>query len=113
MDEQSRSPDEQAHIAALVDVAKKMIAGELGPIAGARKILELQYDVGDSENDVFLPFVGIWSEADTLVVGDRSLFADEYLERVDREYADYDERLRPSIGDCCRALLDVFEPRLT
>ncbi|HEY0615269.1 MAG TPA: hypothetical protein VGC96_11530 [Candidatus Elarobacter sp.] len=96
----------------LVDVAQKMLAGEIGPIEGSRKISRLRFDVDDEENDVFNPFIGVDSESDDLVVGNRTLWADAFLEDVDRRYEVYDRGLRPGIADDCRSLLAVFLPRL-
>ncbi len=96
----------------LVDIAQKMLAGEIGPIEGSRKITRLRFDVEDEENDVFNPFVGIDSESDDVVVGDRTLWAEAFLEDIDRKYAAYEAVLRPRIVADCEALLAVFEPKL-
>jgi hypothetical protein len=101
----------RAALAALIDVAERMIAGEIGPIEGSQTIVRLIHRTGDAENDVFLPFRGIASESDDMIVGDRTMWATEFLERIDREYEDYDRRLRPTIADDCKALLAVFVPR--
>jgi len=107
----SKSFDRSA-LAALVDVAEKMIDGAVGPIEGSRRIAQLRFGAGDEDNSVLMPFVGIDSEAGNLVVGDRSLWADAFLAEIDRGYEDYERRLRPTIADDCRALLSVFAPRL-
>lgn len=96
----------------LVEIAQKMLAGEIGPIEGSRKISRLRFDVEDEENDVFHPFIGIDSESDDVVVGNRTLWAEAFLEDIDRRYEAYDRALRTGIADDCRALLAVFLPRL-
>jgi len=96
----------------LVDTAKKMISGEIGPIEGSRTITRLRFDVGDGENEVFYPFIGIDSESDDIVVGDRSLWAEAFLNEIDRRYEAYERALRPGIAEDCRALLAVLLPRL-
>jgi hypothetical protein len=96
----------------LVDVAKKMIAGEIGPIEGSRTIARLRFDVDDEENEVFYPFIGIDSQSDDIVVGDRSLWAEAFLNEIDRRYEAYERDLRPGIAEDCRALLAVFLPTL-
>ncbi len=97
---------------ALVDVARMMLAGEIGPIEGSRTISHLRFDVEDEENDVFKPFIGIDAESDDVVVGDRTLWAEAFLEDIDRKYAAYEAVLRPRIVADCEALLAVFEPKL-
>jgi hypothetical protein len=97
----------------LVGTAKSMLAGDVGPIEGSRLIACLRWETSDEENPVFNPFVGIDSETDdVVVVGDRSLWAQAFLDEIDRKYAAYDEVLRPGIGADCQALLAVFEPKL-
>ncbi|HEV2737463.1 MAG TPA: hypothetical protein VGU66_02680 [Candidatus Elarobacter sp.] len=96
----------------LIEIAQKMLAGQIGPIEGSRKISRLRFDVEDEENDVFSPFIGIDSESDDVVVGNRALWAEAFLNDIDRRYKVYNRALRPGIADDCRALLAVFLPRL-
>ena len=96
----------------LIDVAKKMIAGGIGPIEGSRTITSLRFDVGDEDNAVFNPFIGINAESDDVVVNNRALWAEAFLEDIDRRYEAYERTLRPGIAQDCRALLAVFLPRL-
>jgi hypothetical protein len=97
---------------ALVDVAEKIIAGEVGPIEGSRTICRLRCDVDDEDDDVFTPFIGIDSESDDLVVGNRALWSEAFLEDRDRRYEAYEEALRPSIAEDCRALIAVLASKL-
>jgi hypothetical protein len=99
-------------IFALVDIAQKLLAEEIGPIEGSRKISRLRFDVEDEENDVFNAFVGIDSESDDVVVGNRTLWGEAFLEDIDRRYEVYDRALQPNIGEDCRALLAAFLPKL-
>ena len=96
----------------LVDVAKKMLAGDVGPIDGSRRICGLRFVAGAEEDDLFTPFVVIDSESDDVVVGNRALWAEAFLEDIDRRYEAYDHALRPGIAEDCRALLAVFLPKL-
>jgi hypothetical protein len=97
---------------ALVDVAEKMIAGEIDPIAGSWEIVALRWQVANENSHVFDAFIGIDSEADNLRLGDRALWSDEFLRERDREYAEYARSLQPEIADDCRALLAVIVPWL-
>jgi hypothetical protein len=99
-------------LAALVTVAEQMIAGTVGPIEGSRRIAQHRFGVGDEDNAALMPFVGIASESDNIVVGDRALWAAAFLEEIDRAYEEYEVQLRSAIAADCRALLDVFAPRL-
>jgi len=108
---QEHDASRRAALDALIDVAEKMIAGDVGAIEGSRTIVRLMYSVGDGGDDfddVFLPFVGIWSEANDMVVGDRSLWSAEFLERIDRQYESYERDVSPTIADECRTLLAVL-----
>jgi hypothetical protein len=96
----------------LVDTAKRMISGEIGPIEGSRAVARMRSAVGDDESPVFDPFILIDSESDDIVVGDRSLWAQSFLDEIDRKYAAYEAVLRPGIAADCEALLAVYEPKL-
>jgi hypothetical protein len=97
---------------ALVDVAQKMLAGEIGPIEGSRRICRMHVDLADDDTDVFGPFVLIDSESDDIVIGNRALWSDAFLEDIDRRYEAYVRALSPGIADDCRALLEAILPRL-
>jgi hypothetical protein len=96
----------------LVDTANKMIAGEIGPIEGSRTIANLRAYVGDGDSEVFLPFIVIDSESDDIVVPDRSLWDEAFLDDIDRRYESYERSLRPTIANECRGLLAVVLPTL-
>ena len=96
----------------MVELAEKMIAGEVGAIEGARRIARLRSRLGDPDNDVLMPFVAIDSETDDVVVGDRALWEESFLAEIDREYEKYERSFQPMIAEDCRALLAVFAPRL-
>src|SRR5260370_6404943 len=102
----------QSALFRLVEVAEKILANEIGPIEGARKISELRVDVGDPDNEVFTRFSGIDSESDDLVVGNRALWSEAFVQEVDRRYEANEQVLRPDIADDCRALLAVLSRRL-
>jgi hypothetical protein len=102
----------RASLFTMVDVAKKMIGGEIGPIEGSRTIAQLRLDVGYGEDAAFLPFRRIKSESDDIVVGERSLWAQDFLDKIDRRYAEYDDALRGGIAEDCEALLALFDPKL-
>ncbi len=104
--------DRRRALFTLVEIAQKLLTGEIGPIEGSRRISRLRFAVEDGDNDVFYPFIAVDSESDDVVVGDRTLWAEAFLERIDRRYEAYHRALQPGIADDCRALLAVFLPKL-
>jgi hypothetical protein len=96
----------------LVDTARRMLAGDVGPIEGSRVIERLHNDVGAGDDSVIDPFRGINAQSDDFLVGDRSLWAQAYLDEIDRRYAAFDAVLRLEIASDCEALLAAFEPKL-
>lgn len=83
----------------LLDFARKTQRSELSAIEGSRLIDALRWESGEPENEVLVPFAGVASESDDLVVGDRRLWAQSYLDEI-------------GIAEDCAALLAVFEPKL-
>ncbi|HZO92880.1 MAG TPA: hypothetical protein VFB22_03855 [Candidatus Baltobacteraceae bacterium] len=94
----------------VVALVRSMRVGTLGPIEGSRALVRAW--PGAPDDAALAPFVAIDSESDDIVVGDRALWAAEYLRRVDRKYERYEARLRGSIGAECDAVLAVLEPML-
>lgn len=96
----------------LVDIARKVIAGEIAPIDGSRRIARMRFEVEGEENKVFDSFIGIDAQSGDLVVGNRALWAEAFLTDIDVRYAACEAALRPGIAADCEALLAVFEPKL-
>jgi len=93
----------------LVDVAKGMLAGEVHLIEGVRRICSLRFDVGDPENEVFLPIRGIESETDTFPLGTmRSSCSQEYLQRMDAEMEDYLAEAKADILRASEEIVRIF-----
>lgn len=91
----------------LVNVAKGMLENEVHLIEGVRRICSLRFDVGDPENEVFLPIRGIESETDTFLLGTmRSSCSQEYLQRMDAEMEVF---LAEAKGDILRASEEILK----
>ena len=98
---------------ALVEVAEEMLDGVIGSIEGSRRIVRLKPNAGDLDDEAFLPFVGIDSESEDIIIGEgRALWSDEFLKRSDQQCEAYEDALRPGIGEDCRALLEMLQARL-
>jgi hypothetical protein len=93
----------------LVNVALSMIDGKLSLIEGARRICSLRYDIGDPENEVFLPILGFESETDNFPLGNvRDAYAAEYLQRLDEEADYYITETKDVVIDACREIVRTF-----
>lgn len=92
----------------LIEIAQKMIYGEVDLIEGCRKIIKYRYKIEDS-NEVFLPFIGLDSETDDLPCGNEKKFMEaEALARKDKEKEAYLAIAKPSIIKSCQHLIDAF-----
>ena len=84
----------------LTHVAMAIINGEMDLIVGARRICGLRYELGDPDDEVFLPIRGFESETDNFPVGEeRERYGDEYLKRLDYEAARYVAEAKDSVID--------------
>lgn len=93
----------------LVAAATAMLNGALNPIEGARKICELRYQVGDPDNEVFMPIRAIESETDHFPIGEnRNQCAPDYLQRMDEEMGRYLADARGDITSACREIIRVY-----
>ena len=93
----------------LVAVATAMIEDRLNLIEGARKICALRHQVGDPENEVFMPLRAIDSETDHFPLGEmRSHCAADYIQEVDVEINRYLAAARQDILLACREIVHVF-----
>jgi uncharacterized protein DUF2489 len=94
--------------AEMVDVARRMLDGELHPFEGVRKLSDLsrRLPVGEDLEAVIRTLQGIDSEIDDLPLGEaRSAWAKDALAAKDRERDQYLERTRPEIENACRTIL--------
>jgi hypothetical protein len=93
----------------LVAVATAMIEDRLNLIEGARKICALRHQVGDPENEAFMPIRAIESETDHFPLGKmRDQCAADYLQRMDAEMNRYLADATQDILLACREIIHVF-----
>jgi len=99
--------------ARMLSLAKRLLSGELGIIAGARELSGFEDEVGQVEPEigaVLTTFVGISSETDALPVGDeRRHWSAAALEREDRKIAEAENTWRTNALDACARLISLIE----
>ena len=102
----------QSERAQVVEIAKRMLSGEIDLIAGSRKLSDLRHAIGESENPAFFPIVGFESETDDYPVGEqRQQYDQNELKRLDKEMQDYIEQVKPAVLAACRRILERLEIR--
>jgi len=93
----------------LVAVATAMLEDRVKLIEGARKICALRHQVGDPENEAFMPIRAIESETDHFPLGKmRDQCASDYLQRMDAEMNRYLADAREDILLACREIIRIF-----
>jgi hypothetical protein len=91
----------------ILHVAKELIGGRLGVIAGSR---EFRLDVEPQLAETLLTFVGIDSETDALPVGGvRKEWNRDALERKDREIAEAERFYRDSAMNAAAELIRLLD----
>jgi len=95
----------------IVRVARRIVDGSIGIIAGAREMSRLHFRSHSKEKDEeFLVFVGIDSETDHLPVGEvRRHWSAEALVRKDAEIKKAEDFLRGRALTAARALIHRYE----
>jgi hypothetical protein len=96
--------------AKVVDIASKMIDGQIGIIDGSRQLSRLRNSVSDLDFDEdFMVFVAIDSETDDLPVGsERQYWADSALAMKDQEIKDAELSFREQALTGCKRLIERF-----
>ena len=93
----------------LLSIANKVLHGQINPIEGIRKINALRYDIGDSENEVFLPIRGIDSETDHFPLGTvRKNWDIVALKEIDDEMESYLLKAKNDIFQSCQEIIQTF-----
>lgn len=94
----------------IVAIAKSIISGDLGIVAGARQLAGWRFDV-DAENDSdFLFFLAVDSETDDLPVGEvRSRWNPEALKAKDAELQKFETSVRNRAIEACHSLIRKYE----
>ena len=93
----------------LVAVARAMLDGKMNLIEGVRKITALRHDVGNPDDEIFMPLRGIESETQHFLLGSvRALAAPGYLSQLDEEMKLYLEDATNDIMAACREIVRVY-----
>ena len=94
----------------IVATAQRVLAGELGIVAGARQLSRLRFDVGAEHDSDFIFFVGVDSETDHLPVGEvRSRWSADALKAKDEELRAYEASVRDQARRVCQSLIQRYE----
>jgi hypothetical protein len=94
----------------IVAIAKNIISGELGVIAGARQLGGLGHYVEAGRDPDFTFFIAIDSETDDLPIGEvRKLWNPEALRTKDAELIAYESSVREKAFEICRRLIQKYE----
>ena len=90
----------------MVCVARGMLNGAIGIVAGAREIARMQFVSTTQYDRDVLVFVGIASESDHLPLGEiRQQWAPEALRVKDEELQSYEARVRERAFRACEGLI--------
>jgi hypothetical protein len=93
----------------IVAVAKSILSGELGIVAGARQLAPWRFDVGAEHDPDFIFFVGIDSETDHLPIGEvRSRWNPEVLKAKDEELRSFEASVRDKALPVCYSLIQKY-----
>jgi hypothetical protein len=94
----------------VVAVAKSILSGELGIVAGARQLARWRFDVGAEHDPDFTFFVGVDSETDHLPVGEvRSRWSPEALKAKDEDLRTFEASVRDRALRVCESLIQKYE----
>lgn len=97
----------------IVRVARRIVDGSVGVIAGAREMTRVHFRSHSKERDEdFIVFVGIDSETDDLPVGEvRKHWSAEALLRKDVEIKAAEDLYRPRALEAARNLIQRYEEK--
>jgi Elongation factor Tu C-terminal domain len=94
----------------VVAVARSILAGEVGIVAGARQFVRATHRVGVGSDQDFRFFIGVDSETDHLPLGEvRQRWNPDALLAKDAELADYEARVRERAFAACRSLIQKYD----
>jgi hypothetical protein len=94
----------------IVSIARGILSGELGIVAGARQLAAWRFDVGADKDPDFIFFVGIESETDEIPIGDvRSRWNPEALKAKDAELQRFEASVRDKAVRACQKLIEKYE----
>ena len=94
----------------IVSIAKGLLSGELGIVAGARQLATWRFHVGADNDPDFTFFVGVASETDDIPIGDvRTRWNPEALKAKDAELQNFEASVRDKALQACQRLIRRYE----
>jgi hypothetical protein len=94
----------------ILEVAKQLIAGQVGVIAASRQLSHLRHEVEPRVAEVLLTFTGIDSETDALPIGRvRKEWNQDALKVKDREIEDAERFYRDSAMSAAAELIRLLD----
>ena len=92
-----------------VGIASNILDGKIGLIEGLRKLVPLQNEFGNPNEDEFLVFKAIESETDEFPISEaRSSWSEAALKEKDAEIQEYEDQVRASVHDACRRFIQKY-----
>ena len=102
----------QAARAEAVNIARRVLGGEVSILVAARELVGLRFAASDERDPDFLTFVAIDSETDHLPIGqEREYWAPDALAEKDVEIAKVEEWAREIGAAACKRLIERFDCR--
>jgi hypothetical protein len=94
----------------ILDIAKKLVAGELGVIAASRQLSPLRHAAQPQVAKVLLAFTGIDSETDTLPIGKlREDWNPEIIKGKDQQIAEAERFYRDAAMNAAAELIRLLD----
>jgi len=94
----------------IVAIARSILSGELGIIAGARQLCGLGHQVGADRDPDFAFFIALDSESDHLPIGEaRKRWNPEALREKDAEVITFEASYRERAFEICRKLIQKYD----
>src|SRR5258708_7469340 len=96
----------------VVAIAKSIVSGELGIVAGARQLATWRFDLDANSDPDFMFFVGLDSETDHLPVGsERANWNPDVLKTKDEELRRYEDSFRHRAFQICHRMITKYETK--
>jgi hypothetical protein len=90
----------------IVQLAEKILAQDIELVSGCRKLLDLYYVFQPANRNCIAPIAAFVSETDAHPLGSvRAVFEKSYLDRLDKETAEYSERARSAVFAACKEII--------
>ena len=94
----------------IVSIAKGVLSGELGSVAGARQLAAWRFHVGADNDPDFTFFVGVESQTDEIPIGDvRVRWNREALKAKDADLQSFEASVWDKALQACQRLIQRYE----